>query len=143
MTNSAPLSPDPTPTPTPTPTSTPVAETPIRLSFDDTTLTARLVNDATALDLVSQLPLTLTFRDFNQVEKIAELPRPLPTEGAPPGADPDIADIGYYVPSNNLVLYYGDVGYWNGIVRIGSFDTDIAAIAEQSGDFAVTIERAD
>ena len=89
-----------------------------------------------------QLPLTLTFRDFNRVEKIADLPRPLSTEGVPPGADPDIRDIGYYSPSNNLVLYYGDVGYWNGIVRIGQFDTDIASIEAQSGDFTVTIEQA-
>jgi hypothetical protein len=88
-----------------------------------------------------QLPLTLTFRDFNQVEKIADLPRSLSTDGAPPGADPDIRDIGYYSPSNNLVLYNGDVGYWNGIVRIGHFDTDIGSIEAQSGDFTVTIER--
>ena len=71
-----------------------------------------------------QLPLTLTFRDFNGVEKIADLPRPLTTAGVPAGADPDVNDIGYYAPSGNLVFYYGDVGYWDGIVRIGQFDTD-------------------
>ena len=127
--------------PTPAHSSASVTGIPIRVSFGDTTLPARLTNNPTALDLLSQLPLTLTFRDFNQVEKIADLPRSLSTAGAPPGADPDIRDIGYYSPSNNLVLYYGDVGYWNGIVRIGHFDTDIGSIEAQSGDFTVTIER--
>ncbi len=137
MTNSQSSSPDPTPSPES------VTGTPIRLTFGDTTLTARLTNDATGLDLLSQLPLTLTFRDFNGVEKIADLPRRLSTDGVPPGADPDVRDIGYYSPSNNLVLYYGDVGYFSGIVRIGHFDTDIAPITAQSGDFDVTIERTD
>ena len=39
--------------------------------------------------------------------------------GVPAGADPNINDIGYYAPSDDLVFYYGDVGYFNGIVRIG------------------------
>jgi hypothetical protein len=74
--------------PTPAHSSASVTEIPIRVSFGDTTLTARLTNNPTALDLLSQLPLTLTFRDFNQVEKIADLPRPLSTDGAPPGSRP-------------------------------------------------------
>jgi len=39
-----------------------------------------------ARDLTAQLPLTLTFKDFNQVEKVATLPRRLSTDGAPAGA---------------------------------------------------------
>jgi hypothetical protein len=60
----------------------------------------------------------------------------------PEGDDPDIADIGYYAPSNNLVLYYGDVGYWNGIVRIGRFNSDeLGFIRGQPDGFQVTIEQ--
>jgi hypothetical protein len=80
---------------------------------------------------------------LNQVEKIAKLPRPLTTEGAPEGDNPEIADIGYYAPSQDLVLYYGDVGYWNGIVRIGQFDSDQIDFVERQPDgFEVTIETA-
>ena len=135
-------SPEPTPAPSPESGPTEAVGTPIRLTFGDTTLTARLTNNSTALDLLSQLPLTLTFRDFNEVEKIADLPRTLSTDGVPPGADPDILDIGYYSPSNNLVLYYGDVGYFNGIVRIGRFDTDIAVLQAQVSDFTLVITKA-
>lgn len=56
---------DPTPA-----TTSPADETTIRMTFGDT-LTARLADNATASDLLGQLPLTLTFRDFNQVEGFA------------------------------------------------------------------------
>jgi hypothetical protein len=117
--------------------------TTIRITIGGETVTAQLADNPTARDLIEQLPLTLLFRDFNGVEKIAELPRPLTTDGVPAGADPDINDIGYYAPSRNLVFYYGDVGYWNGIVRLGRFnDEDIAFIERQPDGFEVTIQRA-
>ena len=117
--------------------------TAIRITVDDQTIIAHLADNPTARDLADQLPLTLTFRDFNRVEKIAALPRPLTMDGVPAGDDPDISDIGYYAPSGNLVLYYGDVGYWNGIVRIGRINEgDIDLIERQPDGFEVTIERA-
>ena len=62
--------------------------TPIRITFGNTELTARLHDNATARDLAAQLPLTLIFRDHNNVEKTAPLPRELSQEGAPEGHDP-------------------------------------------------------
>ena len=118
-----------------------VDETPIKITIADTVITGRLADNTTARDLAAQLPLTLTFKDFNHVEKIATLPRRLSMDGAPVGADPDIGDIGYYAPSGDLVFYYGDVGYWNGIVRIGRFDTTMELIEHQADNFQVTIER--
>ncbi len=47
--------------------------TPIRITVDGRTHTAQLADNPTARALVDQLPLTLTFRDFNRVEKIAKL----------------------------------------------------------------------
>ncbi len=116
--------------------------TPIRITIDNRPITAQLADNPTAQGLADQLPLTLTFRDLNRTEKFAPLPRSLTTEGAPEGGDPDIADIGYWAPDGNLVFYYGDVGYWNGIVRIGRFDTaDLDFIRGQPDGFQVTIER--
>ena len=120
----------------------PSSETPIRVSIGDTVLTGRLWDNATARDLIAQLPLTLTFRDFNGVEKIGQLPRKLSMEGVPAGDDPLPRDIGYYNPSGDLVFYYDDVGYFNGIVRIGQFDGSVDAIASQTGDFTAMIELA-
>jgi hypothetical protein len=100
-------------------------------------------DNASARDLAAQLPLTLTFSDLNNVEKTAPLPRELSLEGASEGDDPVVGDIGYWSPDGNLVFYYGDVGFWNGIVRIGEFDGEMDAIERQSDDFSVTIERAE
>jgi len=138
-----------TPAPSPSPTASGDQDdsssdgTPIRISVGDTELTARLHDNATARDLAAQLPLTLNFSDLNNVEKIAPLPRELSLDGAPEGDDPAVGDIGYWAPDGDLVFYYGDVGFWNGIVRIGAFDGEMDAIERQSDDFSVTIERAE
>jgi hypothetical protein len=118
--------------------------TPIRITFGDMELTARLHDNATARDLAAQLPLTLTFRDHNNVEKTAPLPRELSLDHAPVGHDPAAGDIGYWAPDGDLVFYYdNDAPFFNGIVRIGGFDGDLDAIERQSDDFSVTIERTD
>ena len=116
--------------------------TTVRITVANRTITAQLADNPTAQDLADQLPLILTFRDFNRVEKVAELPRPLTMEGVPAGDDPDINDIGYYAPSGDLVLYYGDVGYFTGIVRIGSLDAeDMRVIERQPDGFELTMDR--
>ncbi len=81
------------------------------------------------------LPITLTFRDFNGVEKIAQLPRALTMDGVPEGDDPEIGDIGYYEPSGDPVLYYGDVAYFPGIVWLGKLDSGWDALEQQASDF--------
>ena len=125
------------------PTSQPTTgETSIRVIIGDTVLTGRLWNNATARDLITQLPLTLTFSDYGGQEKLAPLPRKLSMEGAPAGADPLPREIGYYAPAGVVVFYTSDVGYFNGIVRIGQFDGNVDAITNQTHDFAVRIELA-
>ena len=114
----------------------------IRVTFGETVLTGELWDNTTARDLITLLPLTLTFSDFNNVEKLARLPRKLSLDGMPAGADPAPAEIGYYAPSGDLVFYYGDVGYFNGIMRIGRFDGSVDPLASQAGNFSVTIELA-
>lgn len=117
-------------------------ETQIQVIIGDTVLTGRLWDNATARDLIAQLPLTLTFSDYGGQEKLAPLPRKLSLGGAPAGADPLPREIGYYAPAGVVVLYTSDVGYFTGIVRIGQFDGDMDAITSQTNDFVVRIELA-
>jgi hypothetical protein len=122
----------------------PAQGTPVRITVGDTQLSAQLDDSATARDLAAQLPLTLTFRDHNNVEKTAPLPRTLSVDGAPEGHDPAGGEIGYWAPDGDLVFYYdSDAPYYNGIVRIGRFDGDANAIARQHEDFSATIDRAE
>ncbi len=133
--------------PSPTPTSSehdagPSDSTPILIAFGDTELTARLHDNATARDLAAQLPLTLVFRDHNNVEKTAPLPRELSIDGAPAGHGPVAGGIGCWAPDGHLVLYYDDAApYWNGIVRIGALHGDIVAVKRLPEGTRVTIER--
>jgi hypothetical protein len=129
------------------PTSTAEAEeqegTPIRIRIGEETVSATVWNTPTGQALLDQLPLTLTFEDLNGDEKVGHLPQELPMDGMPEGDDPQVSDLGYYAPWGNLVLYYGDVSYWDGIARIGHIDGDLSAIAEQTGDFTATVEAAE
>jgi hypothetical protein len=74
------------------------------------------------------------------VEKIAHLPKPLSTAGAPVGADPNIGDVAYCAPWGNLVFYYGDVHYWPGIVPLGRIDGHVERLAARDA-VDVKIER--
>lgn len=80
--------------------------------------------------------------DLHRAEKTGPLGSELTTDGAPDGSDPEVDEIGYYAPGGDLVLYYGDVAYFNGIIRIGRFTDSIAAIADQPDGVEVTVARA-
>ena len=114
--------------------------TAIRITVGDHVATGVLRDNATSRSLVAQLPISLSFSDLNQVEKIGRLPQRLSLDGMPEGDDPKPNDIGYYAPSGDLVFYYGDVGYWTGIARIGEFTSGLDPIQDQTGDFNATIE---
>ena len=80
--------------------------------------------------------------DHGGVEKTGRLPAPLALDGQPDGADPDVGDLGYYAPGQDLVLYYGDQSYFDGIVVLGRLDGDAAdRIAALDGTVTVTVER--
>jgi hypothetical protein len=118
--------------------------TQLRITFGDTELTARLDDNATARGLAAQLPLTLTFRDHNGVEKTAPLPNELSTEGAPDAHDPVAGDLGYFAPGGDLVLYHDDEApEFPGIVRIGRLDGDLEALTRQSDEFEATVDAAE
>ena len=95
-------------------------------------------------DLITQLPQTLDMRDHGGVEKTGHLKAPLSSDGQPSGADPDIGDVGYYAPSNDFVLYYGDQSYYDGIVILGHLDGDAAErISQMDGNVAVHVTHAE
>ena len=102
-------------------------------------LVATLRDTAAARDLRAQLPARLTMRDHGGVEKTGPLRAPLTVTDEPDGADPDVGDLGYYAPGHDLVLYYGDQSYFDGIVILGRLDGDLAALADLEGDIDVQV----
>jgi hypothetical protein len=116
----------------------------IQITVGDQRVTASLDDSAAARDLLAQLPLDLQMRDHGGVEKTGRLPSSLSLDGQPHGADPDVGDIGYYAPGNDLVLYYGDQSYYDGIVVLGRLDGDAAErIARIDGAVTTTVEAID
>lgn len=111
----------------------------IVISVEGLELTATLRDTVAARDLLAQLPQTVTMSDHGGVEKTGALARPLAIDGEPAGADPDVADLGYYAPGADLVLYYGDQSYYRGIVILGQLQGDVARLAQLDGELDVTI----
>lgn len=112
----------------------------IRIILDQTVLTATLENTAATRDLWAMLPLTLPLEDHAGTEKIAYLPRPLSLVDAPSGSDPSAGDIAFYAPWGNLALFYRDFGYSRGLVPLGKFEGDVAAL-RATGAAHATIEQ--
>jgi hypothetical protein len=112
----------------------------IRLTFDGKAAEATLRDNATARDLLSMLPITLTLQDYASTEKIGYPPRKLSTAGAPAGVDPSVGDIAYYAPWGNLAIFYKDFGYSRGLIGLGRIDSGLEAL-NVPGSLKVTIER--
>jgi len=118
---------------------------PITVTIAGEALDANLFDNQAAQELEKELPITMTFRDFGPSleEKIGDLSEELSTEGMSSGEDPEPGDIGYWSPQPRVVLYWGDVSYYEGIHRIGRFEDVKKAsqlIENQEDDFEVTIE---
>jgi len=111
----------------------------IRFTIDGKAVEATLLDNATARDFLSLLPMTLTLEDYASTEKIGYPTRKLSTAGAPNGVDPDVGDITYYAPWGNLAIFYKDFGYASGLVKLGRIDSGIEALSAP-GALKVTIE---
>jgi hypothetical protein len=113
----------------------------IQIAIGDQRFQATIFDSAAGRDLIAQLPLMITMVDHGSVEKTGPLPSPLSLAGQPDGADPEVGDVGYYAPGNDLVFYYGDQSYYPGIVIIGRLDGDAASrIADKAGAITATVQ---
>ena len=113
----------------------------IRMTIGSATVVGALVDNPTARDFYSMLPLTVTLEDYAATEKITYLPRKLSTTGSPENRQPTKGDIGYYAPWGNIVLYYRDGPDSPGLVPLGRIESGLEALAAK-GSPEVVIEKA-
>ena len=112
----------------------------IEIRIDRERFTATVDDTPAGRDLLAQLPQTLQMADHGGVEKTGQLQAPLRLDGQPAGADPAVGDLGYYAPGQDLVLYYGDQSYYNGIVILGRLDDAATSrLARMAGAITATI----
>ena len=102
-----------------------------------------LYNTPAANALYERLPLTLTFEDFNGIEKIAYLDDALPTEEEEDAYTPSAGDFCLYAPWGNLSIFYQDFRQSSGLISLGYIDSGMDVIRMQSDSFVATLERAD
>ncbi|MET4482200.1 cyclophilin-like fold protein [Bradyrhizobium sp. F1.13.3] len=112
----------------------------IRCSFANQTFTATLMDDPSARDLLTMLPLDLVVEDFSTNEKIAYLPRKLIEEGGGPFSNEAAGDLCYYAPWGNLAFFHGSYKYSSGLIRIGRLDDGPQPLLTR-GKFALRFER--
>lgn len=119
----------------------------ILFTFEGQTVYGTLDDNSVSRDLISRLPLTLTFSDYSNTEKIAYLPEgsaEWDTSDAPDSCTPAAGDIAMYAPWGNLSVFYHSFRQSSGLVPLGKLDKGGAEkFAAMSGDFSVTISLAD
>ena len=113
------------------------------MTVDGQEISVTLLDNPTARALWEQLPLTLTFEDYNGTEKIAYPPEELSQAGAPGSYDPGAGDVTVYGPWGNISIFYEDFGDSAGLIPIGHIDAGLEILSGQAGDFTATLERAE
>ena len=118
-------------------------ETKIRLKFDGKEMIVKLSDNNSTKSLLSSLPMTLKFEDFNSVEKIAYLKGKLPTDDAPEGYDPSTGDLAYYAPWGNLSLFYKDFRYSNSLIHLGVVESgmEYAEMLDDGNDVVIELVK--
>lgn len=81
----------------------------IRITVADQAVIATLVDNETARDFVSLLPLNLTMKDLFGREKYGDLHKAL-SENGPRKNSYQVGDIAYWSPDHQLAVYYRQDG---------------------------------
>lgn len=120
---------------------TSMKNTRIKLTVNGNEVFVKLDDNVASREFLEMLPLTLTFEDFNNTEKIATLPEELSTEGLPSGYTPEVGDFSYYAPWGNVSIFYKDFRYSSSLYKLGTIESGAEIFRNLNGNFEVNIER--
>jgi hypothetical protein len=113
----------------------------IRLTVNDKTITAKVIESPTARDFISLLPLTLTMNDLFKREKFGHLPRTISTDSKHAHTYA-LGDIAYWSPGPDIAIYYhydGERIPDPGVVVIAKIGAGLDVL-DVSGAVKVTME---
>lgn len=113
------------------------------LIVDGQRLPVTLRSEPSANDLYSRLPVTLTFKDFSGMEKIAYFDKRLDETGQKVGCHPLAGDLCVYQPWGNLSIFYVDFKDDRNLIPVGRLESGLEIIKSQKGDFTATLEKAE
>lgn len=113
----------------------------IEIIVEGETATGTLYDTPTGRDFASLLPLSLTLEDYDDIERISDLPRRLSTVQAPDGMTPEAGDITYYAPWGNLAIFVRGRAYGRSLIPLGKVDSGLPVL-QRHGPLAVQIKVA-
>ena len=105
-------------------------------------LPVTLRNEPSANDLYSRLPVTLSFKDFSGMEKIAYFDKRLDETGQKVGCHPLAGDLCVYQPWGNLSIFYVDFKDDSNLIPIGRLERGLD-IVKAHDSFTATLEKAE
>ena len=112
------------------------------LVIDGSRLPVTLRNEPSANDLYSRLPVTLSFKDFSGMEKIAYFDKRLDETGQKVGCHPLEGDLCVYQPWGNLSIFYVDFKDDSNLIPIGRLESGLD-IVKAHDSFTATLEKAE
>lgn len=86
-----------------------LAETEVKLTVGDRTLTAVFADNATARALLAKFPITLPMRDLYGRELVYRFAEPLPSDAEGPRSY-RVGEIAYWPPRHSFVIFYAQNG---------------------------------
>ena len=114
-----------------------MAET-IEVIVGDKTYPVEMQDHDAAKDFIKRLPMTLTFENFGNTERIAYLKNSLTLGNAPRSSNPVTGDFAYYIPWGNVCVFIRDFRHSPDLVPMGKLPAQATEAIRQSGNQPVT-----
>ena len=110
----------------------------IQVSVDGKSYPIEMADNADARTFLARLPMTLTFENFGQTERIAYLKNALKLGNAPTSTTPVVGDFAYYIPWGNVCVFIKDFRHSSDLVPMGKMSEEATEAVRKSGDRPVT-----
>jgi hypothetical protein len=117
----------------------------LRITVGNTVLTARLIDNETARDFLSLLPMTLRASDYISREKYWHLPRALAAKGEREN-EYERGDLGFWIPNNDMALFYNHDGSTlpnHGLIVVAKIDSGLEVFNRYPGSVELKLELAE
>ena len=116
----------------------------IELVAGDEIATATLADTSEARAFAAMLPITVEAEDPFGQAKTGRLPRAVPLDDPERSLSYAAGDLAYWSPSGTIAVVYDALGQSvppPGLVRLGTVQTRLEAIASAGNDFTMTIRK--
>lgn len=114
----------------------------IKLLWNENEMLIKLNNSNASNDLLSRLPVTVNFEDYNSTEKISYLDKELNNTDGQDGYEPKAGDFALYAPWGNLSLFYKDFSYSSGLTPLGTVISGKELIEKMEGNVKIELDTA-